>query len=94
MLVGQPPWTNLQGDVAVAQVVRATAQQQWIGGANDGELLDGGTDPNRGLIRVPAQQITVVQHRPTRQPQCTFATVVQTNEEPAAAAILEGQRQG
>lgn len=91
-LDAQGAWQQLYGDMAIAQMVGRTGQQQGVVAARLGHALGGGAHFDH--FTVPAlQQIAAAQNMATIQEQTDFFATVEAGAQPTLASGLETQRE-
>ena len=96
VLPGEPVGADLQRHVAVAEVVGGAREAVRIAGAADGEKLVGGAHDDdesvAGVVR-GAQAVAVDEGGPAGEQQRRLAAVVEAHAPPAAAPLVEGERE-
>jgi hypothetical protein len=91
VLVREPAVAQLDGHVAVAEVVGPPQQEVRIGRARHGEGLRRRAHQD-DVALVGAQQIAVAQHAPARQEHGRLSAVVERGAQAAAPPLVERER--
>ncbi len=88
----QPAGTDLDGDVAVAEVVGGAQEQQRIAADRLAQGLGSGDHLDDAAV-VRGEPVAAAQHRAAREEQAALLAAGELRAQPALAARLEGQQQ-